>query len=100
MKGIKEYTKEQLLQMAVPYLKKTHTMIATSDGNFFYSQDEHYADAHSRSQGFEKFILKKSDLNKPGEKVAIGKESDEDKVNDNKIIDKKIVKPNKTKKNK
>lgn len=69
MKGIKEYSRDELLKLAIPYFQKNNDIIATSDGNFFYTdeQNKHYADAHANSNNLQKYYLSKGELNKPKE---------------------------------
>jgi hypothetical protein len=69
------YTKKELLKNAAPYFAQgAKVMYATSDGNFFYPSQKHYAVGHQSISKTELFELTKEDFkeldeNEPDDKL-------------------------------
>lgn len=59
MKGLQEYTVEELQKRAASYFDKREKMIVTSDGNFFYEEFEHAAVSHAKENKLQIYTLNK-----------------------------------------
>lgn len=68
MKGIQEYTKEQLIERAAPYFEKYDSMYATSDGNYFYPHAKHYADSHAKEKELQLYLVTRDEFQKNNSK--------------------------------